>query len=377
MESFLLLLILFAILGGFKDLMAYLNSELDGEGNPYSSYIVACFTVPILAFKSVYVPDLPLQLKVDSNIKENPITYNVGTRPSSLNGYTPKNKKLLTYPYCYLAFNPSTSSSKVYRFEDFTSGTASFEGMSECNPNPQVALIPKNYKGLTENTQETAFLGGYPTVSSKVDNFNVWLASSQNMLQINAEKENLSYSQTKANQQLGIIGALGTMLGGADSAGNQSATAIGGNIISGMVQAGQTSVSAISNEKSHELNIREQMAQVEAQSLVPDNASLTGSNATLLGYQKISQHLFATYTIKAEFARKIDKFFDMFGYQTNELKVPNINNRPNWNYIKTLNCNINANIPQTDLAEIKELFNSGITLWHSTSNFKNYYANNR
>ena len=103
------------------------------------------------------------------------------------------------------------------------------------------------------------------------------------------------------------------------------------------------------------------MAQVEAQSLLPDTVNLTGSNATLLGYQKISQHIFSTFAIKPEFARKIDKYFDMFGYATNELKIPNIN----------------GNIPQADLAEIKEIFNSGITLWHSTSNFKNYYANNR
>lgn len=119
------------------------------------------------------------------------------------------------------------------------------------------------------------------------------------------------------------------------------------------------------------------MAQVEAQSLLPDTVNLTGSNATLLGYQKFSQHIFSTFAIKPEFARKIDKYFDMFGYATNELKIPNINNRPTWNYVKTLNCNINGNIPQADLAEIKEIFNAGITLWHSTSNFKNYYANNR
>lgn len=357
--------------------MNWLNTHYDGDGNYYAQYIVACFTVPILAFKSVYVADLPLQLKVDISITEQPIDYSVATRPTSLNGYTPKNKKLLTYPYCYLAFNPSSSNSKVYRFEDFTSGTAVFEGMSECNPNPQVALIPKNHKGLLENLQEVAFMGGYPTVSTKVDNFNVWLAQNSNMLQINRERENLTYAENKANTGLGIIGSIGSILGGAQSNSEQSAAAIGGKIIGGMVNAGSTAISALSNEKSHELNIREQMAQVEAQSLVPDNVTLSGSNATLLGYQKFSQHIFATYTIKQQFARKIDKYFDMFGYQTNELKVPNINNRPNWNYVKTLACNINANIPQADLAEIKDMFNSGITLWHNATNFKNYYANNR
>lgn len=243
--------------------------------------------------------------------------------------------------------------------------------MSEVNPNPQVALIPENYKGLSENTQEVSFLSGYPSISSKVNNFNVWLAQSQNLLQINRERENLNYSQSKASQQMDVVsGILNTTLGALS-------TNAGGNIASGMTSLGNIGISAISNEKSHELNIREQMATIQAQSLIPDNASLTGSNATLLGYQKLSQNIFANYSIKPEFARKIDKYFDMFGYQTNELKIPNINNRPNWNYVKTLNANINGNIPQMDLAEIKELFNSGITLWHNTMNFKNYAANNR
>ena len=355
--------------------MNWLNTHYDGDGNYYAQYIVACFTVPILAFKSVYVADLPLQLKVDTSITEQPINYNVATRPTSLNGYTPKNKKLLTYPYCYLAFNPSSSTSKVYRFEDFTSGTAVFEGMSECNPNPQVALIPKNHKGLLENLQEVAFMGGYPTVSTKVDNFNVWLAQNSNMLQINRERESLTYRQNKANTAFSIGSSIMGGISGAGSA--QSGLGIAGAIGNAAVGVAQETLGAVVNEQNHELNIREQMAQVEAQSLVPDNVTLSGSNATLLGYQKFSQHIFATYTIKQQFARKIDKYFDMFGYQTNELKVPNINNRPTWNYVKTLACNINANIPQADLAEIKDMFNSGITLWHNTTNFKNYYANNR
>ena len=355
--------------------MNWLNTHYDGDGNYYAQYIVACFTVPILAFKSVYVADLPLQLKVDTSITEQPINYSVATRPTSLNGYTPKNKKLLTYPYCYLAFNPSSSTSKVYRFEDFTSGTAVFEGMSECNPNPQVALIPKNHKGLLENLQEVAFMGGYPTVSTKVDNFNVWLAQNSNMLQINREREDLSYRQNKANTAFSIGSSIMGGISGAGSA--QSGLGIAGAIGNAAVSVAQDTLGAVVNEQNHELNIREQMAQVEAQSLVPDNVTLSGSNATLLGYQKFSQHIFATYTIKQQFARKIDKYFDMFGYATNELKVPNINNRPTWNYVKTLACNINANIPQADLAEIKDMFNSGITLWHNTTNFKNYYANNR
>lgn len=67
----------------------------------------------------------------------------------------------------------------------------------------------------------------------------------------------------------------------------------------------------------------------------------------------------------------------MYGYQTNEVKIPNLNNRPNWNYVKLIGANIIGNIPEIDLLEIKNLFNNGITLWHNTNTFLDYSQNNR
>ena len=129
--------------------------------------------------------------------------------------------------------------------------------------------------------------------------------------------------------------------------------------------------------KNYEYDIAKMNAQIEAQKLVPDQVSLSSSNATLLGYDKIHKNIFCRYNIKSQFAQRIDKYFDMFGYQTNTVKTPNINNRPKWNYVKTLGCNIEAHIPQNDLSEICSLFDNGVTLWHDTSNFLNYSANNR
>lgn len=100
-------------------------------------------------------------------------------------------------------------------------------------------------------------------------------------------------------------------------------------------------------------------------------------NTTLLGYDLINQDIFSVYSIKHQFARRLDKFFDMFGYLTNELKLPNLNSRPNWNYVKTLGVNIIADIPQEDLLTLKNYFDSGITLWHNPSTFLDYSQNNR
>ena len=87
--------------------------------------------------------------------------------------------------------------------------------------------------------------------------------------------------------------------------------------------------------------------------------------------------MFLKYSIKQQFAERIDKFFDMYGYLTNTVKIPNLNNRPNWNYIKTIGANIIGDIPQMDLQTIKDIFNNGVTLWHNSTTFLDYSQNNR
>lgn len=42
-------------------------------------------------------------------------------KPSTLQSYTPTNKKLLTFPYCFLTLSNNRGNSNNYRYEDFTS----------------------------------------------------------------------------------------------------------------------------------------------------------------------------------------------------------------------------------------------------------------
>lgn len=45
-------------------------------------------------------------------------------------------------------------------------------------------------------------------------------------------------------------------------------------------------------------------------------------------------------SIKQEYARVIDNFFNMYGYKVNDVKIPNITGRLNWNYVKTVDINL-------------------------------------
>ena len=81
-------------------------------------------------------------------------------------------------------------------------------------------------------------------------------------------------------------------------------------------------------------------------------------------------------SIKQEYAKIIDDFFSMYGYQVNSLKLPNITGRTNWNYVKTLECNIVGSLPESGVEELKEIFNNGVTIWHNPATFLDYSQSN-
>jgi hypothetical protein len=81
-------------------------------------------------------------------------------------------------------------------------------------------------------------------------------------------------------------------------------------------------------------------------------------------------------SVRAEVARTIDDFFTMFGYKVNRVKVPNVTGRRNWNYVKTIGCYIDGDIPQGDMQEIKNMFDRGVTFWHNPATFADYSQNN-
>lgn len=341
--------------------LGIINQQGDGDK------ILTVFSVPKLAVNSQIPSGEGTQYyaKILESNKEDPVLKTLVSTPSNLDGYSPKNQKLRTYPYLYLGFNPSNGSQKIYRYEDFANGTPSFKLISEVNPNPSVYFIPQNYRGSSgDSMSDIASLNGYPTISYKNDVYNTWLAQNSEIMSIQMQQEQFNYE-------------VNAVKGGINTVGNLVGNAVSGDVGGALTGSINSGVDLASNDVNHEFYIQNMLAQVERQKLLPDNANLSSSNATLLGYELADKNIFTRYTIKSQFAERIDKFFDMYGYLTNEVKVPNLNNRPNWNYVKTIGANIIADIPQNDLQTLKNLFDSGITLWHNTNTFLDYSQNNR
>ena len=69
-------------------------------------------------------------------------------------------------------------------------------------------------------------------------------------------------------------------------------------------------------------------------------------------------------TPSAAAIESIDQFFSRFGYRTNRLKVPNVNTRPLWNYVKTAGAVVSGPFDHTAKVEMQKMLDNGVTFWH-------------
>lgn len=275
------------------------------------------------------------------------------TRPSAVNGYTPKNNKLLCYPYNYLNVSNNAGATQPYRYEDF-SGNISFLVEGALCPSGSVKAIPQNYKNISpsENGYDYSITGAkYPICGWISDSYTNWLTQ-------NAVNMDMQYIRGALNLIPNMIGSMWSV---GTSTGSAGAAAVAGGLSAAMSLG--------------DIALQQHQAKSEA-NLTPDQAKGNQNAGDVVWAKHRSKFTFLPMSIKAEYARCIDEYFSQYGYKCNRVKVPNITGRRNWNYVKTIGCYIDADIPQDDLHEIKSMFDKGITLWHNPSTFADYSQNN-
>ena len=273
------------------------------------------------------------------------------TQLGTITKYTPKNKKLLTQQFNFIMGDNLAGGTAPYYYEYFQDPTSClFKCQGVLTAGCSIKCFPTNYK-YTEVSQgvftdNSAFSEGLmaskiPIGSWNSDVYTNWLT--QNGVNIGLQV---------ASSSLQMIG--GTL----------------------MLGSGGGSLAGASNITSGALGIAGAVGQIYEHSLLPNQVEGNTNSGDLVFAYKNASTKFYRMTIKAEYAKIIDDFFSMYGYKVNSLKTPNITGRTNWNYVKTINCNILGDIPQQDMQKIKELFNNGVTLWHNANTFLDYSQNN-
>lgn len=116
-------------------------------------------------------------------------------------------------------------------------------------------------------------------------------------------------------------------------------------------------------------------AQIQDASAVPPNIQKMGGVATFdYGYNLTGVRVIFKQ-IRKEYRDSLTDFFQKYGYKTNLIKVPNLKSRRSFNYVKTIGCTITGSLNNEDLQEFKNIFDKGVTLWH-TNDVGNYLLDN-
>ena len=295
------------------------------------------------------------------------ITSVVYAKPTTIDGYTPKNNKLFTSQFNYFTVSNYTGGIVEYHWEDFkTVGSSTIS-----NPNFRIngvisASASYSIQPLNSMKSEVDNLGNkvsselltgsvLPTLSWESDYYLNWLA--QNNGKFELQKRNV------------IAEAVGNSLGSAVS----TTLASGGNWGLGLIAGGANAISGVVNYQNLVDEIDEQKREAD---IVPNSVSgNTGAGDLSYALNSVG-FAFINYQIRADMAQKVDRYFDMFGYRVNEIKTPNTKTRRYWNFIQTTGANIVGDIPQEATGELKALFNSGLTIWHDPDHFLDYTMTN-
>lgn len=263
----------------------------------------------------------------------------------TLNGYTPKNKKLHTFPFQFLYVTNNQGNSAAFHYERFEGDPPCFALSGALTPDGGVRLTPVNYNGLVHNYKDGLTMTGYPTCAWDSDIYKMWLAQNQNSQNYNMLTGGLKVAG-------GIIGGIATAFTGVGAA-------VGlGTAVSGAMQIGNA------------------LAQKADKSIEPPQAK--GNFSTSVNITNDMQS-FSVYErcVNAERARIIDDYFTMYGYKVNKVYAPALCNRPFFTYVKTVGCHIRANMCNEDAVKVESIFDNGITFWVDGNKIADYSVDNR
>ena len=287
----------------------------------------------------------------------------------------PRNKKLYTAPYTTLVCTDQQGNSNTYNYEYFSGTNCPFELCGIASPVPEAQILPKNYKGLTDNYNERMIIDNFPMCAYATDAFLAWMAQNKGTLKLNLMDVGYNYLSNAVSGS-----TVSEALHGLTNVGAGLAFGNPGAIVNGGVQFTQASSEAIGQNARASYRAGEQTArileEVRKHYILPPHAHGGSNNALGIATKTLGFRFYSAH-VRPEFAAVIDDYFDRYGYAVHRNVRPNIHSRPHWNYVKTIGCSIHGGIPANAAVEIVSIFDNGITFWKNANEVGNYDLDNR
>ena len=290
--------------------------------------------------------------------------------PDAIGSYTPRNKKLLQYPYNFLMVTDCKNENATYKYEDFVPVTVNNEShlkftyYTQPSTDSSMMIVPNNYRGLDgKNYAEKMVFKGFPICSWSCDMWQAYIAQNGGVLPTIAS--DVIYPSVDMLSSTGYIPqhfkdvaedlALGML--GVETVKDKERARMGtqGNITNTSVMS--RTLATFGRTLGH---------------TKVGNQARGNYNGDVMFAAGLTDFQYGQMTITAEFVARLDKFFDLYGYKTNEVKIPNTNVRKHWTYTKVIGLNMIASIPQDAEEKIKAIFENGIRFWNYPDEVGNF-----
>lgn len=307
--------------------------------------------------------------------------------------YEPRNNKLYTAPYNYLSITDWEGNSIDYAYEYFSDAACPFLIRGGVSATPAIYIVPCNYKGKgTTELIGGAFTGKYPNFNDAFvfnnfpkipwnsDGFVAWLAQTAITLGARVVGDFLTSGISGAISGGGSpimqnIAAINPEIIKMHNSANTLNTPAGQPVPQYTPNAPQI-LPATNNMASNPyfvggLFASGAQAAIRGREIHGNCSDLSAWGANIIKVSAVKKK------IRKEWAKKIDQYFDRFGYQTNQIKVPNRHVRESWTYCKTNGCVLGiSNLPADSARTICSIYDRGITFWDKDATVGDYTQSN-
>ena len=346
-------------------------------------------------------------IKIGENLERHTNHYEVQEISNKYKDLHTDESKLMMYPYSYTELQDMQGNSFIIKNEYIKGNDYQFSIFSCIDSNPKYAIILSNYLSGTIYNLSDGIIVANPNNISFIDDYaSAYIQGNKNQIENSiAETKRRSQFNIDSTRSQGLVGqasalsqGIDSVLGGANnSAVSQgNALAMSGNT-SGFSPTGNALLNVIGNtinafggiqraELASDVNnalarqkanidneyvVKGAMAKIQDAKMVADTVYLQGGNTQFTYGNDFESWRVVRKQISNEYIEILSDYFKKYGYAYHRVETPNVHTRQSYNYIRTVDCNIVGNISDIYLTQIRNIYNNGVTIWH-TNDIGNY-----
>lgn len=381
----------FNVFDNINDINSFL---LSAASNNKADGIVSVYMAPKLFAENPSLTEISVTIDRDG----------WDTAFNAVRAYTPKNKILYCWPFCKIVWTDNNGNTAEYNPQMFSGFEHDdqdntyyykFHLTYVCAGSNELSIYPVNYKGVEKNYNEQIVMNLTPQCAYATDSYRAWLAQNSSKMSVERnyaakaqmlaeEKAAYTYRYTTHLTDLGYYKGVNSDTESlASSFGTTLATKAQKNKIDKTYADLQDSIAAedyaltklnTRNDYNRAIGLLNAAAGVASTMPPHANGTASGMAGTVNGAYRLSCYACVP---SPGMVRKLDQYFDMYGYRVDRMEVPTRRTRKYWNYIKCALFNADGNkVPDVYFDTIKAVFEMGITFWHDPAHFLDYSQDN-